>query len=163
MWLDCFDIYWSTCLIHSSRNTGVFVTLSLCRIRGWCRSSHTAHCISYSGHLHTWVGTILLYGVFLITATNNIVEYMSVISLLMEASTRDISNLVVKLASQLVIMQLKNCYHIRNPTLLRHYLRVWLVECQFEIITYEHIPQEFRLASVSFFIEACMKSKNLLS
>lgn len=99
---------------------------------------------------------------------------MFIISLLTEASSRGISNLVVRLDFQLVVMQLKNHYHIRNPTLLHHYLRVRLLERQFEIITYEHIPQEFnavanslencvRLASVSFTMEACMKSKNLQS
>ena len=67
-------------------------------------------------------------GVFLGTATNNIVEYMSIISLLTEASSRDISNLVVRLDPQLVVMQLTNRYHIRNSTLLRHYLRVRLLE-----------------------------------
>ena len=67
-------------------------------------------------------------GVFLGTATNNIAEYVSIISLLTKASSRDISNPMVRLDSYLVVMQLTNRYHIRNPTLLLHYLRVRLLE-----------------------------------
>lgn len=67
---------------------------------------------------------------------------MCIVFFLTEASSRGISNLVVKLDSQLVIMQLKNHYHIRNPTLLHNYLRVRLLEHRFEIITYEHVPRE---------------------
>lgn len=57
--------------------------------------------------------------------------------------------MVVRLDSQLVVMQLKNRYHICNPTLLRHYLRVRLLECQFELITYERIPREFNMVADS--------------
>ena len=84
-----------------------------------------------------------LGGVFLGISTNNISEYMSVISLLTEAPSRDIFNLVIRLDSQLVVMQLTNHYHVRNPILLRHYLMGRLLERQFEVITYEHIPREF--------------------
>ena len=67
----------------------------------------------------------------------------------MEESSRDISNLVVRLDSQLVVMQLTNRCHICNPTLLHHYLRVRLLERQFEIITYEHVPQELNTVADS--------------
>ena len=43
-------------------------------------------------------------GIFLGSTTNNVAEYMSVIQLLTEAASRDISNLVVRLDSQLIIM-----------------------------------------------------------
>ena len=63
----------------------------------------------------------------------------------MEASLRGISNLVVRLDSQLIVIKLTNHYHVRNPTLLHNYLRVRLLERQFEIITYEHIHREFNV------------------
>ena len=46
-------------------------------------------------------------------------------------------------------MKLTNRYHFHNPTLLCHYLRVRLLERQFEIITYEHIPREFNAVADS--------------
>jgi len=86
---------------------------------------HTRHIASTTWVIYT-PESELFYSreVFLGTTTNNIAEYMSIISLLTEASSRDISNLVVRLDSQLIVMKLTNRYHIRNPTLLRHYLRV---------------------------------------
>ena len=105
-------------------------------------SRHTWHIASAAWVIYTHESELFCSeGVFLGTTTNNIAEYMSVISLLNEASSWDISNLVVRLYSQLVIMQLKNHYHIRNPIFLCHYLRVRLLERQFEFIKYEHIPQ----------------------
>lgn len=67
---------------------------------------------------------------------------MYVIELLTEASSQDISNLVVRLDSHLVIMQLTNHYHIHNLILLCCVLRVRILELQIEFITYEHIPIE---------------------
>ena len=57
-------------------------------------------------------------GIFLGSATNKISEYMSVIQLLMEVASRDISNLVVRLDSQLIIMQLNNHYLVCHPVFL---------------------------------------------
>ena len=68
---------------------------------------------------------------------------MSVIQLLTEVASRDISNLVVRLDSQLIIMQLNNHYHVRYPMLLCYFLRVRLLQCQFQTITFEHIPRQF--------------------
>ena len=68
---------------------------------------------------------------------------MSVIQLLTKAASRDISNLVVRLDSQLIIMQLNNHYRVLHPVLLRYFLRVRILECHFQTITFEHIPREF--------------------
>lgn len=51
-------------------------------------------------------------------------------------------NLAIRLESQLVVMHLNNHYRIRNLILLRHFLRVRLLELNFEFLTYEHIPRE---------------------
>ena len=73
--------------------------------------------------------------------TNNIAEYSVVIELLVDAILLGICHLVVRLDSQLVVLQLYNVYSIRSPTLLRVYLRIRLLECYFDHIEYQHIPR----------------------
>jgi ribonuclease HI len=74
-------------------------------------------------------------------ATNNIAEYSVVIELLVDAISLEIHHLVVRLDSQLVVLQLSNIYSIRSPTLLRVYLRIRLLERYFDHIEYQHIPR----------------------
>jgi ribonuclease HI len=71
---------------------------------------------------------ISLRGVCLGRATNNIAEYSVVIELLVDAISLGICHLVVRLESQLVVLQLSNIYSIRSPTLLQVYLRIRLLE-----------------------------------
>lgn len=69
-------------------------------------SSHTWHIALVAWVMYTPESELFCFGeVFLGTTTRNISEYMFVVSLLMEASSRRVSNLVVRLYSQLVIMQ----------------------------------------------------------
>jgi ribonuclease HI len=84
---------------------------------------------------------ISLHGVFLGRATNNIAEYSAVIELLTNAISLGIRRLVIRLDSQLVVLQLSNVYAIRSPTLLRVYLRIRLLERYFDYIEYQHIPR----------------------
>jgi ribonuclease HI len=84
---------------------------------------------------------ISLRGVCLGRATNNITEYSVVIELLVDAISRGIRHLVVRLDSQMVVLQLSNIYYIRSPTLLRVYLRIRLLERHFDHIEYQHIPR----------------------
>jgi ribonuclease HI len=76
-----------------------------------------------------------------VRATNNIAEYSIVIELLVDAISLGIRHLVVRLDSQLVVLQLSNVYTIRSPTLLRVYLRIRLLERYFDYIEYQHIPR----------------------
>ena len=88
-------------------------------------SCHTRRIASAAWVLYTPESDLLgSRGIFLGSATNNVAEYMSVIQLLTEAASRDISNLVVRLDSQLIIMKLNNHYHVRHLVLLRYFLRV---------------------------------------
>jgi ribonuclease HI len=80
-------------------------------------------------------------GVCLGRATNNIAEYSTVIELLVDAISLGIRCLVVRLDSQLVVLQLSNVYSIRSPTLLRVYLQIRLLERHFDHIEYQHIPR----------------------
>jgi len=72
---------------------------------------------------------------------NNVAKYSVVIELLTEAVNLNIHALIVNLDSQLAILQLNGCYFVRNPQILRFYLRVRLLERKFDFITYQHIPR----------------------
>jgi ribonuclease HI len=84
---------------------------------------------------------VSLQGVCLGRATNNIAEYSAVIELLVDAISLVIRHLVVRLDSQLIVLQLSNVYTIRSPTLLRVYFRIRLLEHYFDYIEYQHIPR----------------------
>ena len=73
--------------------------------------------------------------------TNNVAEYSAVIELLAEAFDLGIRALVVNLDSQLVVHQLNGRYSVRDQCILRLYLRVRLLERNFDYITYQHIPR----------------------
>ena len=77
-----------------------------------------------------------LQGVCLGRTTNNVAEYCAVIEILVEAINLDIHTLVVNLDSQLVVHQLNGKYSVRDHRILRLYLRVRLLERNFDYITY---------------------------
>ena len=55
-------------------------------------------------------------------STNNIVEYSAIIELLMDAISHGIQHMVVRLDSQLVVLQLNGQYWVRDSFSLRKYL-----------------------------------------
>ena len=75
-----------------------------------------------------------LQGVCLGHATNNIAEYSVVLELLTELLDLGIRELLVYLDSQLVVLQLNGHYSVRNPSNLRLYLRICLLERNFDYI-----------------------------
>ena len=78
-------------------------------------------------------------GVCIGQSTNNIVEYSVLIKLLSDAITHGIRRLIVSLDSQLVILQLNGIYSVRNRAIYRMFLRVKILERQFDFIQYQHI------------------------
>ena len=82
-------------------------------------------------------------------ATNNIIEYEAFISILTEAASQDVRNLVVLMDSQLVVCHLNHVYTIRNHVLLCLFQRVRLLVRSFETITYRHIPREHNVVADS--------------
>ena len=82
-----------------------------------------------------------LQGVFLGPTTNNFAEYSVVLGLLNEAVNLGIHELLVYLDSQHVVLQLNDHYSVRNPSILRLYLHIHLLEINFDYITYQHIPR----------------------
>jgi hypothetical protein len=67
-------------------------------------------------------------GVFLGPSTNNMAEYSVIIELLCDAISHGIHSLEVRLYFQLVVCHLNDSYHVHDPTLLRRFLWVSLLE-----------------------------------
>jgi ribonuclease HI len=80
-------------------------------------------------------------GICLGDTTNNVAEYSTVIELLRDALSLGISHLQVYLDAQLVVSQLNRIYHVHDSTLHRRFLRVRLLERNFDYITYFHVPR----------------------
>src|SRR5882757_10265705 len=74
-------------------------------------------------------------------SSNNVAEYSAIIELLRDAISNGVLSLEVHLDSELVVSQLNGLYHVRDPTLLRRFLCVRLLERQFDNITYIHVPR----------------------
>ena len=93
-----------------------------------------ASCHTQNSALATWViytptGHVLsLGGVCLWPSSNNVAEYSAIIELLCDAISHGVLSLEVHLDLQLVVSQLNGLYHIRDPTLVRRFLRVRLLE-----------------------------------
>ena len=66
-------------------------------------------------------------GTILGPATNNLAEYHTMIGLLIETPSSDVSQIRVYLDSELVVHHLNQVYIIWNPLLLHTFQRVWLL------------------------------------
>ena len=98
-------------------------------------SFHTQHSTSIAWVIYTPTGQVLSSGgVCLWPSSNNDVEYSVIIKLLRDATSHGVFSLEVCLDSQLVVSQLNGLYLIRDRTLLRRFLRVRLLERQFDNI-----------------------------
>jgi ribonuclease HI len=105
-------------------------------------SQHTRRLASATWVIFTPQGQLLSSGgICLGNTTNNVAEYSAVIELLHDALSLGISHLRVYLDAQLVVSQLNRIYRVHDPTLHRRFLRVRLLECNFDYITYFHVPR----------------------
>ena len=101
-------------------------------------SSHTCNLASAAWVIYSPSGQLVAVGgACLGPASNNVAEYRAVIELLWDALTQ----LEVHLDSQLVVSQLNRAYQVCNPTLLRQFMQIRLLERHFEVITFNHIPR----------------------
>jgi ribonuclease HI len=80
-------------------------------------------------------------GICLGDTTNNFAEYNAVIELLHDTLSLGISHLRVYFDTQLVVSQLNRVYRVHDPTLHRRFLRVRLLERNFDYITYFYVPR----------------------
>ena len=118
-------------------------------------SRHTQHLASVAWVIYTPTGHVLSSGgVCLRPISNNVAEYSAVIELQRDAISHGVLSLEVCLDSQLVVSQLNALYHVRDPTLLRIFLCVRLLERQFENITYIHVSR-FLIKLLTHMITMC--------
>ena len=116
---------------------------------GSCK--HTQNIFSTAWVIYSSSGQLLSSsGSCLGPSTNNLAAYSAVIELLIDAIGHGINHLIVKFDSQLVVSQLNGLYTVRNPRILRKYLRVKLLEQHFQFITYHNIPRNLNHVSNAF-------------
>ena len=105
-------------------------------------SCHTCNLASTAWVIYSSSGQLVtLGGACLGPASNNVAEYRAVIELLWDSLSRGITQLEVHLDSQLVVSQLNQAYQVRNPILLRQFRQIRLLERNFEVILFNHIPR----------------------
>ena len=105
-------------------------------------SYHTCNLASVAWVMYSPSGQLVASGgACLGLASNNVVEYRAVIELLWDALSHGITQLEVRMDSQLVVSHLTRAYQVRNPILLHHFMQVRLLERNFEFITFNHIPR----------------------
>jgi ribonuclease HI len=105
-------------------------------------SRHTRRLASAAWVIFTPQGQLLSSGgICLGDTTNHVAEYSAVIELLRDALSLGISRLRVYRDAQLVVSQLNRIYRVHDPTLHRRFLRVRLLERNFDYITYFHVPR----------------------
>jgi ribonuclease HI len=105
-------------------------------------SRHTRRLASTTWVIFTPQGQLLSSrGICLGDTTNNVAEYSAFIELLRDALSLGISHLRVYLDAQLVVSQLNRVYRVHDPTLHRRFLRVRLLERNFDYITYFHVSR----------------------
>ena len=80
-------------------------------------------------------------------------EYRAIIELLWDSLSHGITQLEVKLDSQLMVFQLNRAYQVRNHILLCHFMKVRLLERNFDFITFNHIPRNQNSLTESSFQE----------
>ena len=71
---------------------------------------------------------VSMHGVSLGQTMNNVAKYITVIKLLSGAISFGIRRLIVRLDSKLIVLHLNRVYAIKNPMLLRLFLKVCLLE-----------------------------------
>ena len=88
-------------------------------------------------------------GICISRTTNNIVEYSALIKFLSNSISYGINRIIISLDSQLVILQLTSVYTIWNRTFHHMFLRVRLLEINFDYIQYQHISRNLNTLTQS--------------
>ena len=74
-------------------------------------------------------------------ATNNVANNSVIIELIWDSISHGITFLEVIIDSQILVYHLNGVYQVRHHTLLRQFLRIRLLERNFEHIIYQHISR----------------------
>jgi ribonuclease HI len=113
-------------------------------------SRHTRNLASAAWVVYSPSGELIFSGARCLgSATNNVAEYQAAIGLMSEALSSGITHLIVHLDSQLVVSQLNGIYSIRDPSLLRLFRRMRLLERSFVYIDYRYVPRRFNMVADS--------------
>ena len=92
-------------------------------------SRHTQNSASTAWVIYTLTGQVLSSGgICLRTSSNNVAKYSVIIELLRDVISHGVFSLEVCLDSQLVVPHINGLYRIRDPTLLRRFLHVRLLD-----------------------------------
>ena len=112
---------------------------------------HTQNSTLDSWVIYTHTGQVLSSGgICLQPSSNNVAKYSVVIELLHDVISHGVLSLDARIDSELVVSQLNGLYHVRDPTLLWRFLRVRLLEQQFDNITYIHVPRIYNQVADSY-------------
>jgi ribonuclease HI len=84
---------------------------------------------------------IATYTKYLGKQTNNYAEYMGLYHGMMEAHTRNISDLTIYGDSQLIIRQCSGIYKVKNEILKEIYTKVKDLEKLFDSVSYNHVKR----------------------
>ena len=79
---------------------------------------------------------------FLGEATNNVAEYTAIIIGLERAHREGITHLVVRMDSELAVLQLNGQYRVKNPELQKLFLEVHKRLSKFSKVSFTHIRRE---------------------
>ncbi|NQV12453.1 ribonuclease HI family protein [Candidatus Uhrbacteria bacterium] len=79
---------------------------------------------------------------YLGTQTNNYAEYTAIIIGLEIAEAHGVTDLIVRLDSELAVKQLKGEYRVKNEALARLYLQVVNLSHSFKKIEFQHVRRE---------------------
>lgn len=92
--------------------------------------------------LYTVDGTVIDEATkFLGTTTNNVAEYTAIIIGLEMAHHHGVTDLTVRMDSELAVKQLNGQYRVKNPGLAPLFLHVKKLAHQFGRVRFEHVPR----------------------
>ena len=114
--------------------------------RAYIGFANGAKCSTQNLSFSAWViyspidELVAIHGICLCQTTNNIAEYITVIELLFDDITFGICQLIIRLDSKRVVLNLNGVYSVISDSMLRMFLWVCLLEREIDYIEYQHIP-----------------------
>ena len=97
----------------------------------------------YGVHIEQADGTIVELKEFLGSCTNNVAEYNGLLAALRWAADHQVSPLLIRSDSELLIKQMRGEYRVKNPGLLPLYEEARSLVRRIGRVTFEHIRREF--------------------
>jgi len=82
--------------------------------------------------------TLVAFGEYLGTQTNNYAEYTALLLALKKAKELGATEVDCVLDSELVVKQMKGEYKVKEPTLQKLFVQVYNLASQFKKVTYRH-------------------------